>query len=277
MLGATIETIFIECRVSNETILVGMVYNRPGTSSELFLADLNSLLDKINSKCIIMGDLNNNLLEYNNNQVLDFVNCFKEYAYTPYITKPTRVANNSATIIDHIWASEDLNIINATGTFFGISDHMGIFMKLNKTAPAPEKETTRFRDYRKYDVQAFNTSLQQNLNNSQIEEYLTSDDVNTATTTLIKILQETAQKHAPMVEKKNAQNKKKHLPWFTSQLKEMINVKNEWLSDFYSHGLNSYKPRITAISNKITQMKRSLKRSMKRGLGKILINMMGNR
>ena len=40
----------------------------------------------------------------------------------------------------------------------------------------------------------------------------------------------------------------------------MIKCKNELLSDFYCHGIQSYKPRISALCNKITQMKRNLKR-----------------
>ena len=31
-----IETVFIECRINNRTLTVGMLYHRPGTSSERF-------------------------------------------------------------------------------------------------------------------------------------------------------------------------------------------------------------------------------------------------
>ena len=75
----------------------------------------------------------------------------------------------------------------------------------------------------------------------------------------MEVIQKTAQIYGPLLEM-NKKNQKRHLPWFTKQLKELITYKNELISDFYCHGLKSYKPRIAAISNKITQMKRNLKR-----------------
>ena len=62
-----IEAIFVECLVNKKTLVIGMIYHRPGTSSEHFFEDLNTLLENINSNCIIMGDFNINLLNYDNN------------------------------------------------------------------------------------------------------------------------------------------------------------------------------------------------------------------
>ena len=44
-------------------------------------------------------------------------------------------------------------------------------MELNKTTPAPEKEMIKNRENRTYDAAAFNNTLKQNLETSQIDEY----------------------------------------------------------------------------------------------------------
>ena len=215
---------------------------------------------EISNNLIITGDYNIDMADSGNPQTKQLTNIYEEYGLQQHIHKPTRInkSTNKATIIDHIWASKENNLIKTAGTFHGISDHLGIYMKLNKTAPAPEKEIVKFRDYRKYDPIAFNNALQQNLETSTIDEDLSRGNVNAATESLVEIIQVTAQIHAPLVEI-NTQNRKKHIPWFTAHLKDLIKYKNELISDLHCHGLSSYKPRIAAISNKITQLKRSLK------------------
>ena len=70
--------------------------------------------------------------ESNDTQMLK--ETYESYNLEQHILKPTRIDKKSLkpTIIDHIWASSDSNLIKATGTFDGISDHMGIYMKLNQ-------------------------------------------------------------------------------------------------------------------------------------------------
>ena len=37
-----LETIFVETIIDNKTVIIGMLYHRPGTSTDLFLNDLKS-------------------------------------------------------------------------------------------------------------------------------------------------------------------------------------------------------------------------------------------
>ena len=88
---------------------------------------------------------------------------------------------------------------------------------------------------------------------------LIDKDVNAATEMLIKILQTTSSRHAPIIEI-NPKFIKKKIPWFSQQLKEKIKYKNELLEDYFSHKLLSYKTRLKRICNEITSLKRSLKK-----------------
>ena len=127
---------------------------------------------------------------------------YESYGLHQYISKPTRIdkASQKPTIIDHIWAAPENKLIKASGTFIGLSDHMGTYMKLNKCIPAEKNDKIIFRNYKKYDAEAFNKELAENIEISQIQEQIENGDVNQATATLMKTIQDTAQNHAPVVE-----------------------------------------------------------------------------
>ena len=104
------EILFIDWHVKNqETITIGTTYRSPlnnSISHSNFADTLTSLLEITkNSKnhSIIMGDLNYDLLKFDNPHVNDFIQIMYEHKLYPTINKPTRITTNSATFIDHIW------------------------------------------------------------------------------------------------------------------------------------------------------------------------------
>ena len=142
------ECIFVEiddCHVcpGKKSVLVGVVYRPPNTN----LSDFNSrlegilqLLKKENKLVYIMGDFNVNLLGIDTHPASsDFLNLLYAYAFFPLINKPTRVQNDTATIIDNIYCNYDYNEKLVNGILVtDISDHFPIFSinhstELNKT------------------------------------------------------------------------------------------------------------------------------------------------
>lgn len=217
---------------------------------------------EITNNIIITGDFNVDMSDHESKDAQMLKETYESYNLKQHILKPTRVDRTSLkpTIIDHIWASTDSNLIKATGTFDGISDHMGIYMKLNQNTPDIPDSKIIFRNYKNYSAEEFCNELAVNLETSNIEEHLSNNNVNLATDTLIKTIQETAQKHAPVVEI-NSKNRKKSIPWFTNELKNLIKSKNELLQDYFTSGLESYKRRVKIISNNINYLKRHLKKT----------------
>ena len=103
-----LETIFVLCEIDREPITIGMCYRRPGTPIALCERELIGIMDNIVTKCIIMGDLNVNILKsVEDNSVSSFLNNFLQYSFLPVINKPTRVHDFTATIIDHIYVNFD--------------------------------------------------------------------------------------------------------------------------------------------------------------------------
>jgi len=121
------ESIFVEIESHpSKKYIIGVIY-RPNTAPradvDVFASTLYSILDIINAEsrtCIIMGDMNINLLNYQihqkTNEYLD--NLFSR-GFIPVITKPTRVCTSRATLIDHIYTND---IVSNFSSGIAISD-----------------------------------------------------------------------------------------------------------------------------------------------------------
>ena len=186
---------------------------------------------------------------------------YKCYGLSQYVKKPTRVDPKSGkpTTIDHIWSNKEVNLIKTTGTFMGMSDHFGTYMRLNLQQQAAEKKTIRYRCFKKYNPCDYSNNLNTKLTNSDVNKYLEENDVNGATEELIKIMQETADIHAPEREITVGKEKSK-IKWFTEELKEKIIEKNELLTDYFMCGIQSLQDRAKKVKNEINHIKRKLKK-----------------
>ena len=262
----TEEVLWVHVKVK-ESFMLGVIYRAEYTDllnedhEETKIEENIRKACEISNNLIVTGDFNIDMLDQSNKntQILD--NIYGSYGLSQYVNKATRIDKNTfkPTIIDHVWSTAESQLIKSSGTFIGISDHLGIYTKLNRSKPAPPKITTCYRDYRNYNAEALRTQLQTNLEDSHIYTNLDNKDVNSATDTLINVIQTTVDLHAPLVEK-NLRYKPKYIPWFTNDLKDMIKEKNELLQDYFSHSLQSYKTRLKNLGNKITMLKRNLKK-----------------
>ena len=59
---------------------------------------------RVRHECYLSGDINIDLLKYDvNNKHRDFLNMVTSFGYLPYIIHPTRITENTSTLIDNIW------------------------------------------------------------------------------------------------------------------------------------------------------------------------------
>ena len=252
---------------TKESFMLGTVYRNEytdilsETDGESKLEENVRKAQEISHRIIINGDFNIDTSDTTNCETEALTNLYNTYNLTQLIKKPTRTDKKSgrATVIDHIWANEELQLIEKTGTFLGVSDHFGTYMVMNMQKPPPQKEKITYRCYKNYSIEAYNEDLKVNLQNSLVEEHIIAKNVNAATEELIKVMQQTADVHAPIKETEIGV-RKKPVTWFTAQLEEMITVRNNLLSDYYFYYSNSFKSRLKTISNSISHLKRKLKK-----------------
>merc|ERR1711972_406375 len=117
----------------------------------------------------------------------------------------------------------------------------------------------RVSSYKNYDPQKFCEELQENINKSNIQHNIQVKKVNEAMHELLQIIQQTTENHAPMTEIKIRANKNK-IPWFTDELINKVNIKNEILHDWHLYGLKEDQKQLKKMKNEVNHLKTKLKR-----------------
>ena len=124
-------------------IICGVIY-RQHNSPESFLKYFEETIEKCShsGKTIyIMGDININLLRFEScNYAQNFLISLQSLNLTPTIDKPTRVYNNSATLIDNIFVNKLDDHILSGNIISDISDHFlnsvfSVHSKRHQTRP----------------------------------------------------------------------------------------------------------------------------------------------
>ena len=97
---------------NNETI-VGLIYRHPDGNINEFCEKLELTLGKIAQhsfrQAILIGDLNIDLLKYNNSKhkgVKTYLELLVSHGFLPQTVLPSRVTSYSATLIDHVFMYE---------------------------------------------------------------------------------------------------------------------------------------------------------------------------
>ena len=120
----------------NRNIIVTFVYRPPGTDMNDFNSLMGSLCDKLRSENKIVywaGDFNIDLLNAETHKTTnDFLNIMYSNSFYPAITKPTRITEHSATVIDNIYSNNMMN--SHSGLLYKeVTDHLPVFLIIDTT------------------------------------------------------------------------------------------------------------------------------------------------
>ena len=108
---------------------------------------------------LVLGDLNENLLKYNEDkQTSEYLDMLLSLGFMPIITKPTRIMDHMATLIDHIYMNTPEKLIKSGLCLADISDHLPVFCTMANTLPT-NNERRFFRDFRHFNEDAFHQNL----------------------------------------------------------------------------------------------------------------------
>lgn len=133
---------FIECLIieivlpSKSNILVGCVYRPPNTDVTKFNDEMLSILklmnDEKNKLCLVMGDFNLDLMKSEvHAQTGEFLNNMQSHSFFPTIKNPTRISDQSATLIDNIFINCVKEKFSSGIVYSDISDHLPIAIHLD--------------------------------------------------------------------------------------------------------------------------------------------------
>ena len=147
--------------------MVSSMYHTPNSNTLTFLASYNSLIcamKKEQPRGIIIGlDHNLDFLKSNKHQATnDFIQNNLDFGLIPTVTRPTRITNSSATLIDNIIVSQNLCGAYSSNILINdTSDHLPTICFLNSLISAKkELVVIKSRDTQLRNLAALKQKLQ---------------------------------------------------------------------------------------------------------------------
>jgi hypothetical protein len=122
-----------------------------------------------------------------------------------------------------------------------------------------QPQKIKYRCYRNYSQDDFNEDLKQTLGDPTLNQLIETEQLDAATERWVNIFLDTAERHAPIKEK-IVNERRTHVPWFNTELSELLKEKNKRLQLYWLDGYFTDLKLVKTISNKITHLKRKLKR-----------------
>ena len=144
------ESLWIEIESNHQhNIISGVVYRHPNANINMTLKYIYSIIEKIhneNKYCIMMGDFNINLLNYETHPDTDaFINTLGSYYFHPQILKPIRITDHTASLVDNIFFNSLEHPTLSGNIVSDISDHLPNFLIINKISELPNNNLKLFK------------------------------------------------------------------------------------------------------------------------------------
>ena len=231
-----LEHCIVELKTDKRNILMVSAYRPPNTNARTFLSEYRKLLEILKKQKdheVVIGlDHNLDLLKSHlNHPTNDFIELNLDRELIPCITKPTRITNKSATLIDNILISSLLQRNYASfAVIEDISDHFACLVILkdqNKSIKGPKYIKTRNLDNHK--ITNIVASLQEH-NWKEILEPLNADD---GFNVFHSILTRSIDKLAPETEIRTSKSKTPRDPWITKGCCKVFKSKRNYIWNNY--------------------------------------------
>ena len=126
------EFLFIKlanCKKSGKTLIVGNVYRSPSNNSQNFINSYDEVLNKLgkykSKHIIISGDFNIDLIKHETDTFSqNLLDVASKYGLLQVISRPTRITDHSATLLDHIYSNMFAKILTSGVITLNITDHL---------------------------------------------------------------------------------------------------------------------------------------------------------
>ena len=258
ILNDNIETCFLNLKRDNKRIVSGIVYRPPSGDYKECINTIEGIIEYCKypnlDNFILCGDFNIDLLNYENNYIsLQFLNSIQSNSLLPTITKPTRVTDDTATLIDNIFVMNPINVSFGI-VICDISDHFPIFYNKISLLTNSKNNSTIIK-YRLINELTLN-NLYNALTTYNFTNTINCDDCNIAIESLINIIDDIYNTHCP-IRSKQISFKDKQKPWIISEVLNYIKRRQKYFLLYKSNLL----PKLlyTTFRNYITNLIRQSK------------------
>ena len=211
--------ITVQCR-KLPSFIIGCIYRHPKAPFRSF----DFLLESFRSVCLkkkavyIFGDFNDNMLSRNSK----FLKLIEKAKMTAIIHKPTRITEQSSTLIDQVITNSPLKILHSDVLPGPIADHELITITIDIKKPKRQLIQRTFRSMKNYTADIFCNLI---LNETHILDLiLHTDDVDNQVNIFTSVFTKCMNSCAPMVSKVI---RRPNAPWITDSIKENMKERDE--------------------------------------------------
>ena len=240
------EAVWLEIKFKKgKPIKVGFVYRNPREHID-WNDRFSSMMDAASldaTEIILLGDFNTNLLQSNNN----WLKRFATYRLTQIVDRPTRL--QAQTLLDHIYVTENRNILELCVPVYGCSDHLPTCITWNKKGvkiPKISHKEITYRSFAKFDQQSFLADLM----TSPLNNVYNYTDPEEALDFWIQNFKSVYDNHAPFKTRRV-----KHTPkpkWLTKEIEDACFKRDRLLKEGKLEEFRTQR-------NKVTSLKRAAK------------------
>ena len=260
-----IESIFIEVDGSyvnsSKSQIIGCIYRPPNRDINVFrghMKDIRHKLRHYKKRCHLLGDYNINLLRAEQHpETSDFLDDMYSDLFMPAITKPTRITDKSATLIDNIF-TDNVDADSFQGILYtGITDHLPVFLifKDVKVDSLPKVDYIYKRSFSQENILKFHNAINSvdwaNSVCSISDPHESFTKFHTKYTSLYNTF-------FPLKKVKIGYATKK--PWLTSGVKNSIKTKNKMYIRLLKHPSASNEQIYHKYKNRLNYIIRKLER-----------------
>ena len=227
----TIESCFAEIKLNTRHIIVGSCYRLPNTDCKEFVKLHRQLLSKVtHSRRSVMVVMNHNLDPLKTNthhNTQDFLECNLQMGLYPAIIYPTRITKSSATLIDNIFVSSDLQSMCKSWILIdSTSDHLPCVLTVSGVKHKL-KDPIRIESHDLSERDRLKTSLR-----SHDWNYIkdTLIDTNDACDRFFKDLTEQIKHFVPITSKTIPYAKLRREAWLTNGILKAFKKKKDYIA-----------------------------------------------
>lgn len=152
-----LEQLWIKVYLSKCTCIIGTLYRPPRTLKENYSNFLNFFEDNVSNfviscnKFICGGDINIDLLNTENKYTIQFLDALDSFGLKQIINSATRVDRQSATLLDALIISSDLEPIDFGVKYPDVTDHLLVFCRFKQPKSDANSLKFTFRNFKRLD------------------------------------------------------------------------------------------------------------------------------
>ena len=250
-----VESTFIETVCTKSKIVIGVIYRPPDQPTKEFYESLCNIFQIVNNEkkiLYLLGDFNINILKVGKVQsVSDFLEILMLHSMFPHVQYPTRVTENSISLIDNI-ISNDSCESHAGVILSEISDHFPVYCICDNDTKYSDNITFERRNINNENIFKFMRLLE--LQQWQLSENSADKSYNDFLCDFINIYESCFP-----IESICYKYKRKDKPWFTNDIRKLSKKKNR-LYKLYVKNPTVYRKKVyNKCRNKVNSMIKSAK------------------